>query len=352
MIKIQNIYYMLAYAFRVLNEGKYSNLSSETFNNASNLFASILTKGITNQVKRGLGKKYVLIDEDLLKPRGKIDIAHSIKNQTMINSRLSCEFDELSHNITVNQILKSTAMLLIRTSDVSNEYKKALKKVLIYFGSVEEIKLSCVGWNHINYHRNNATYKMLINICYLVVEGLLLSDNEGEIKVRAIYDDQKLYRLYERFVLEYYRKHYPQLNAMASNIKWNVDDDFIQFLPVMRSDIMLSHNEKTLIIDTKYYQKTMQSIEKYDSLSVHSNNIYQIFTYVKNGDIQGSGNVSGMLLYAKTDEDITPDYVYRMGGNTIWVKTLDLNLGFEKICNQMDNIVCQWSGNDQICRYE
>ncbi len=352
MIRIQNIYYMLAYAFRVLNEGKYANLSSESFSNTSNLFASILTKGITNQVKRGLGKEYVLTDEDLLKPRGKINIANSIKQQTMINSRLSCEFDELSHNIAVNQILKSTAMLLIRTNDVSKEHKKALKKVLIYFGPVEEIQLSSVDWKHIHYHRNNANYKMLINICYLVVEGLLLSDNAGEIKVRAIYDDQKIYRLYERFVLEYYRKHYPQLNALASHIKWNVDDDFVQFLPVMRSDIMLSYNEKTLIIDTKYYQKTMQSIEKYDSIKLHSNNIYQIFTYVKNFDIKGCGNVSGMLLYAKTDEQISPDYVYSMSGNTIWVKTLDLNLGFEKICNQMDDIVFKWLGNNDISRYE
>lgn len=341
---------MLAYAFRVLNEGKYANLSSESFSNASNLFASILTKGITNQIKRGLGKEYVLTNEYLLKPRGKIDIAHSIKKQTMINSRLSCEFDELSHNITVNQILKSTALLLIRTNDVSNEHKKALKKVLIYFGSVEEIKLSCIDWNHIYYHRNNATYKMLINICYLVVEGLLLSDNTGEIKVRSIYDEQKIYRLYERFVLEYYKRHYPQLSAMASHIKWNIDDDFIQFLPVMRSDIMLSYNEKTLIIDTKYYQKSMQSIEKYDSLSVHSNNIYQIFTYVKNCDIQVSGNVSGMLLYAKTDEYCTPDYVYKMSGNTIWVKTLDLNQSFEKICDQMDRLVFEWLGSELISR--
>ena len=350
MIRVKNIYHMLAYAFRVLNEGNYVNLSSESFSNASNLFASIITKGITNQIKRGLGKEYVPVDEYLLKPRGKIDICRSIKKQSMITNRLSCEFDELSLNITVNRILKSTALLLLRTSDVSNENKRALKKILLYLGPVDEINLSYVNWNSINYNRNNVTYKMLINICYLVVEGLLLSDKTGVLRVRSIYDDQKLYKLFERFVLEYYKKHYPKLSAMASHIKWNVDDEFIQFLPIMRSDIILSYNEKTLIIDTKYYQKTMQSIEKYDSLSVHSSNVYQIFTYVKNYDIQGSGNVSGMLLYAKTDENITPNYAYRMSGNTIWVKTLDLNQSFEKICDQMDRLVFEWLGNELISR--
>lgn len=38
--------------------------------------------------------------------------------------------------------------------------------------------------------------------------------------------------------------------------------------------------------------------------------------------------VSGMLLYAKTDEMIQPDNIYQMSGNQISVKTLDLNQEF------------------------
>lgn len=36
-----------------------------------------------------------------------------------------------------------------------------------------------------------------------------------------------------------------------------------------------------------------------------------------------------MLLYAKTDEGVTPNQKYRMSGNRIDVKTLDLNQDFE-----------------------
>lgn len=48
--------------------------------------------------------------------------------------------------------------------------------------------------------------------------------------------------------------------------------------------------------------------------------------------------VSGMLLYAKTDEEITPDQKYKMSGNRISVRTLDLNLDFERIKEQKDKI--------------
>lgn len=55
MIRIQNIYYMLAYAFQVLNEQGYKNIATEEFDNTAELCAAILARGISTQVKRGLG---------------------------------------------------------------------------------------------------------------------------------------------------------------------------------------------------------------------------------------------------------------------------------------------------------
>lgn len=37
MIRIQNIYYMLAYAFQVLNEQGYKNIATEEFDNTAEL---------------------------------------------------------------------------------------------------------------------------------------------------------------------------------------------------------------------------------------------------------------------------------------------------------------------------
>ena len=48
--------------------------------------------------------------------------------------------------------------------------------------------------------------------------------------------------------------------------------------------------------------------------------------------------VSGMLLYAKTEEEIQPNNTYQMHGNQITVRTLDLNLPFAKIAEQLNEI--------------
>jgi len=109
---------------------------------------------------------------------------------------------------------------------------------------------------------------------------------------------------------------------------------------------MLSQQDRVLIIDAKYYAHTTQ--ERFDVHTVHSGNLNQIFTYVKNKEAELSGKphtVSGMLLYAKTDETIYPDHEYRMSGNTIAVRTLDLNCEFTLIRQQLDAIVKQFFGD-------
>ena len=69
--------------------------------------------------------------------------------------------------------------------------------------------------------------------------------------------------------------------------------------------------------------------------------MYQIFTYVKNKEAELAGKpheVSGMLLYARTDEDIYPENEYRMSGNRIEVRTLNLDGDFAMIKEQLDGI--------------
>ena len=91
MIRIQNIYYMLAYAFQVLNEQGYKNIATEEFDNTAELCAAILARGISTQVKRGLGKEYIPQTEALSSLRGKLDISESIKTQTFLKKQCSHE---------------------------------------------------------------------------------------------------------------------------------------------------------------------------------------------------------------------------------------------------------------------
>lgn len=337
MIPIQNIYYMLSYAFQTLQAENYKDLATENFHNTAELCAAILDKGIGIQLKHGLRRDYVSKSESLSTLQGKLNISESIKTQTMLKKQMICTYDEFSTNIQFNQIIKSTVLLLLK-ANITNSLKKRLRKLLLFFSDVNEIDLHFVNWNQ-QYNRSNQSYQMLIGMCYLVYKGLLTTQNNGTTKLMDFFDGQRMCRLYEKFLLEYYRKEHPELTANASQIAWQLDDTENQMLPRMQTDIMLSKNNNILIIDAKYYSHMTQ--QQYGIHTLHSNNLYQIFTYVKNKEFELRNyehTVSGMLLYAQTDEDIIPNNTYHMSGNQISVLALDLNQDFSKISRTLDDI--------------
>lgn len=354
-ILIKNIFHMLTYAFQVLKQSNYDEVASEEFENIQDLFAAILAKGIGQQLKQGLYREYITQHENLFVLRGKLDINGAINNKIQRKQQLSCEFDELSENNIFNRILKTTAFVLMGEKSVNSEHRKALKKVMLFFVGAESIDPSTIKWSTLRFQRNNQNYKMLMNICYFVLDGLLQTTEKGKYKMMN-FSDEHMHKLFEKFVLEYYRHHHRYLSEVkAGQVKWFLDDDaddtVIKFLPVMQTDIMLRYKQKILIIDTKYYAKTMMQ-SQHENLKLHSNNLYQIFTYVKNQDSKHTGDVYGMLLYAKTGESITPDCEFPMGGNRISVKTLDLNTHFKEIAKQLDKIVESHFGHIEVPTYK
>ena len=331
---------MLSYAFTTLNQSNYDDLSTEEFDNLHNLFAAILAKGIGQQLKHGLYREYMNKKEIMAVVRGKIDMPGTIRNKISHEQLLSCEYDDLSENNLLNQILKTTSMILLRYAKVDAEYKVALKKEMLFFSNVDSLDPSSIRWSSIRFQRNNQTYRMLISICQLILEGMLLTTDQGEYRLASFIDEQRMSRLYEKFILEYYIKEFPALNVRSSQIPWALDDGIGMMLPAMQSDITISRGNEVLIIDAKYYSHTTQV--QYDVHTLHSSNLYQIFTYVKNKDIEFGRNphkVSGMLLYARTDETIQPDSDYQMSGNKISIRTLDLNCEFSVIAAQLNKIV-------------
>ncbi len=330
---------MLAYAFSVLNKSEYRALATEDFDNAAELCAAILERGVSQQLKRGLGQEYVSRTEARSSLRGKIEVTESVKSQAVLRRQLVCSYDEFSVDTTMNRVIKATVALLVR-SDISRARKKSLKKLMVFFADVRDIDLHTVDWN-MRYDRNNRTYRMLMAVCWLVVKGLLQTQSDGSVRMMDFFDEQRMSRLYEKFILEYFRREHPQLRASASFIDWALDDGMSDGLPAMRSDITLSARGRVLIIDAKYYTSTMQTY--YEKKTVKSGNLYQIFAYVKNKQaaLERAGDdteVSGMLLYAATDEEVQPDATYRMSGNRISATTLDLDRPFEEIRAQLDGI--------------
>lgn len=339
-IIIRNIYYMLSYAFRILKQEDYQNVAAEKFDKIHDLFAEILNKGISRQLKQGLYREYIPMQETLSVMRGKLNINETILQKIQRNQKLSCEYDEFSEDNIYNQILKATIHMLIGADGVDAERKKVLKKLIVFFDNVKLIRPDNIEWNRLIYQRNNRNYELLLNICYLVLNGMLQTTEEGNYKLIS-FSDEQMDKVYEIFILEYYKQNYPELKPKASTVDWNLtkkpDDTMIRYLPKMLTDITLKKGDKTLIIDAKYYGKSLAQRDSKETL--RSAHLYQIFSYVKNMDTANTGTVSGLLLYAKTEDELFPEGApFEIGGNRIGARTLDLNRDFSEISSQLNTI--------------
>lgn len=327
---------MLAYVFQALNRQGYQYLDSESFDNVAELCAGILITGLNSQLKKGFNREYIPFSDEISSVKGKINITESIKN-SIFKRRLFCSYDEFSVNSYMNRIIKTTLIRLLH-EDINKDLRRQLNRLLVYFHEVDILDAHGINWN-LQYDRNNQTYKLLIGICELYIKHCIPSNNDGKTKL-IVFDDESVSKLYELFILKFYQRHFPELSSNASRIEWCLDDDYSDMLPKMQTDVTISKGSKYLIIDAKFYGKIAQ--ERFDKETWRSNNLYQVFTYVKNKEAElkyiPDHRVSGMLLYAKTDEDIQFDKKYQMSGNQISVQSLDLNCHFSEIYKQLYKI--------------
>lgn len=330
---------MLTYAFKELKRNNYEQIAGEDFEDIHDLFAEILSLGIAYLLKQGLHRQYTIKEEELQTLRGKLAVQQTIKKRMTRDTHLVCEFDTFSENNVFNQILKSCVFLLLRYSDVKTERKTKLRKLMIYFETVDEIPSCSILWNTLRYDHNTRTYQMLHSLCYFLLQSRLLTTEGGNVRMER-FSDAHMNLLFQRFVMEYYKKKHPEYKAQAKQIKWDLCENesvSASMLPIMQTDITLAVGDRMLIIDTKYYGQTVQ--ENMGKISIHSPNLYQIHTYVTNEDKYHTGLVDGMLLYARSSSDIQPDAQFKNhDGNIFMVKTVDLSQDFKVIEKQLENL--------------
>lgn len=341
-IPIKNIYYMLCYAWNTLQRDDATLTGMEEFDNIFNLLAKLIISGVKNIIKRGFHREYLDFSDELTLIRGKIAIGDSLKQRSLMRKRLICNYDEFTDNVPFNQILKTTISILIRYPYLDSILKKELIDIRHYFSCIDEIRITSHTFLFLKYNRNNMHYKMLMSICELIYEGLITNEEGKDLKFADFIRDEQMAALYEKFVLNFYKKHLPsnKYRTHSPKIEWGIDIQFdnigIEYLPQMRTDIVIENDvDKTqTIIDTKYYASALESRNFSETMKLKSGNLFQIYTYVNNSPY--AGTVSGMLLYPTTEQELNLEY--KMNGKIIKVKTLNLSSNWEAISERLFEI--------------
>jgi 5-methylcytosine-specific restriction enzyme subunit McrC len=305
-IPIRNIYYLLCYAWGQLNEGSVVDVSRLPSTNLADLFATVLIGGVRHVMRRGLDRSYVGQIEAIAGVRGRVDFSASARRMHLQHGRAVCEFDELQVDTLPNQILKATLSYLAAVPELDKDLRHTLLQQRRDFRDVTDVRLNGSLFRQVQLHSNNRYYRFLLNVCELVHGAWLVDEASGNHKFRDFLDDdRRMAKVFQKFVLNFYKSERPELNAKAEDIKWRVeasDASSLAYLPRMTTDISIKRGNKKLIIDTKYYRETFSAY--FNSVSIHSNNLYQMLAYLSNVKREEGESVSGMLLYPSVDRDV------------------------------------------------
>lgn len=340
MIPIQNIYYLLIYAWDALDEGESISADAEPETTILDLLAGVLNRGIDRLLRRGLDRNYVLHRESLPGLRGKLDLSATIKGNLLSQAKTICEFDDFRHDVLHNRILKATVRELLKVDSLDGSIHTALKETMLRLRDIADIRLTDRHFSTVQLHRNNRIYRLLLDVCRLV-HGCLVPDSSGNRLLFRdfLQDEERMHRLFERFVRNFYRHEQNTYSVGREAIHWittpTVGED-LSLLPQMETDISLTSPERKIVIDAKYYLEALQS--RFGKATIRSQHLYQLFSYLRNSSPpQREPPVEGMLLYPTVTRHL--DLTYRVHGHLIRICTINLNQHWQHIRKDLLDLI-------------
>ena len=346
-IPIQNIYYMLLYAWDRLPEGTSIDVSGVPSPDLPNLLAQVLVDGTRHILRRGLDRGYVESDEDLSRPRGRILLGDTIKRGLLSRAVVACSVDNLSHDVLQNRILKSTLERLATTEDVHAKLRQGLYGTLKSFADVSFIEITSRDFGRVEVHGNNAFYRFLLRVCELIYNSLMPAPGSNRFCFRDVLaDSQTMGRIFQDFIRNFYKLEQRTFLVKADSFGWPAlaQAGYGHYLmPSMNTDVSLHKDNRCILIECKWTGETFQY--RHGSKSLRSEHLYQLYAYLRNHPRSSTKPtlVEGLLLYPQVDEPV--DVAVRLDGHNVNIRTLDLQCDWPRIKDQLMSII----GQPQAC---
>lgn len=329
-IPIQNVYYLLCYAWGQMREGKIAETGAEQQADVANLLGTVLANGTERIIKQGLDRGYVTHSEDTSRPRGRIDMDTSLKRALFPQARAHCHYDVLSRDVLPNRIVKSTLRALAEAEEIDSDLRDRLRRLIRRLVDVTDVQLRRSLFQRVQLHSGNAFYKFLLRVCSLIERNLTpTEEGRGRAFRDFLREEAKMWKLFENFLYCFYQEEQSHYDVDDPKIDWDVSGTAPGYLPNMWTDVVLTSPDKTIVLDAKFSKNTLS--EHRETELFKSEDLYQLFAYVQNAEAKGGSyeNAEGLLLYPNVE--IALDEEVTVKGHRMRVCTIDLAQHWEEI---------------------
>ena len=340
MIPVRNLYYLLCYAWESLEEAGSVDLDEfDGFDRIEDLFGLVLARAVTRTARRGLDRSYIDFEEELAGVRGKVELAATIKQASLVRHRLVCSFEDLSPDVIHNQIIASTLDVLARHQPLDAGVRREVRIALSQMRDVSMISLSGQAFSRVHLDRNRRAYRFLIKVCRLLHETRMVDQGSGQSRFIGLDLERiTMWRVFETFAAKFFEKEQSQYQVQAQRIVYWFDLHTRGLssrnrVPVMRPDLYLSSEERRIILDTKFYSTGGLADETDGKLD--PGNLYQLFAYVVNRERAHPEGPTheGMLLYPTVGVETRVDFTTH--GHQFQARSVDLGRPWREIHDAM-----------------
>lgn len=346
-VSVQNIYYLLCYAWDRLEARNLVDVDAIPGNRIENLLGKVLHDGVAHLIRGGFDRGYVSFEETSRRLRGKVLLLETVGRSLLQQGRVACQMDDLSHDVPHNRVIKAAMVAVAGLPGLDKGIAAGLRDHCRRLHDVADVPLSAAAFRQVQLNRNLARYAFLINVAQLVARSFIPDEKTGVRKFQPFTaNEQEMGLLFEAFVRNFLRREQAIFAVGAPKVVWDLDlrdSSDPAWLPEMRTDVMLTNESGRVVIETKCYATPYQS--QYGSKKLISGHLYQLLTYLSQLGVDEGAKPVGLLLYAGLG--IGQRLQYRLGGHAVLVRCLDLNRDWWEIHGEMMGIVWELAGTSK-----
>ena len=339
-IPLLNIYYLLSYSWDLLEEAEELAVETEDLPQVVDLLARILIQGTQRLLRRGIDRGYLAQTDVLSTLRGRVDFGASTRKLLLEQGRAQCDFEEFLPDLLHNRILKTTVRALAGAEGLASRQRIDLNALLRRMEGISPLHLRKAHFTEVRLHRNNAHYRLLMNLCELIHDNLLVNEQTGQLIFRDfLRDERQMARLFERFVANFYHRESDWVVSPQERINWDTSTPS-DLLPEMNADAVLRSPGRTMVVECKFYKETLQAGRWSDKPKLRSQHLYQLTSYVENlrHRLPSDCVLEGILLYPAISGDAPVHEDLLLAGKQLRVRSVDLKAPWGQISDQLIQI--------------
>jgi 5-methylcytosine-specific restriction enzyme subunit McrC len=218
----------------------------------------------------GLHRGYREVEDHGPLLHGRVDVAAQLRDGPARKDRLHCRYEDFTADMAWNQVLKATAETLLASAPVRDGVRTALRRAVASLEGVQAASLDENDWPRLEAARLPERYRMPLDLCRLLLEGLGPGPSAGPVRAPAFLLDME--RVWERHVTRMAFDAFAGGDEQVVVQQWRtIGHDAEGRSLSIRPDVTIEHAGRTLLVlDAKWKRPGDQPAP---------DDLYQVLTY-------------------------------------------------------------------------